>query len=292
MPYLDMAFVHPDRAKNVGDARAQAGRATSVRGRAGDLAPAQGRNRRRKWEDTQDEQYPMAGGEIQAPDEYDKTSGNRPGNRRPEHAQGPGKKAKFEHTRPPRPNAFDADRNRRPEVEASVSPKRSDPPRPNKEKPGRRNADREKLDKARQLAPKYPDIRDIDAWRKRAQTNERIWQAEDAFVYRHLRFDQCPKGLAFKEWKIRVHREMEGLGLEHPFTGRHTKREPEDEINKETVAGETEAAVATAQKEEESKRRVEMERMAADDGFDIDIYGDEETRRKYEPWIRSRMDRV
>jgi len=80
--------------------------------------------------------------------------------------------------------------------------------------------------------------------------------------------------------------------LEHPFLGPHTKHAPEDEINKESVAGVTEATVVTAQKEEESKRRVEMERMVADDGFDIDIYGDEETRRKYEPWIRSRMDRV
>ena len=287
-----MAFVHPDRAKNVGDARAQAGRATSVRERAGDLAPAQGRNRKRKWENSQDEKYPMVGGEVQTLNGRVKTAENRPGNIRPEYAQGPGKKVKFDHTRPPRPNAFDADRSKRPEVEASVPPKRSDPPRPNKEKPGRRNADREKLDKARQLAPKYPDIRDIDAWRKLAQTNERSWQAEDAFVYRHLRFDQCPKGLAFKEWKIRVHREMEGLGLEHPFAGPQTKHAPEDEVDKKSVAGVTEATVATAQKGEESKRRMEMERMVADDGFDIDIYGDEETRRKYEPWIRSRMDRV
>lgn len=281
-----MAFVHPDRAKNVGDARAQAGRATSVRGRAGDLAPAQGRNRRRKWEDTQDEQYSMAGGEVQAPDEYDKTSGNQPGNRRPEHAQGPGKKAKFEHTRPPRPNAFDADRNKRLKVEAPVPPKKNDH---RKKDSGRR---KDQLDKALQLAPKYPDLQDIDAWRKLAQTNERSWQAEDAFVYRHLRFDQCPKGLAFKEWRIRVHREMEGLGLEHPFLGPHTKQAPEEEVKTDTVAEVTEAAVVTAQKEEESKRRMEMERMNADDGFDIDIYGDEETRRKYEPWIRSRMDRA
>ena len=88
-----------------------------------------------------------------------------------------------------------------------------------------------------------------------------------------------------------MHREMEGLGLEHPFLGPHTKQAPEEEVKTETVAEVTEAAVVTAQKEEESKRRMEMERMIADDGLDIDIYGDEETRRKYEPWIRSRMDR-
>ncbi|KAI4645098.1 hypothetical protein J4E93_005898 [Alternaria ventricosa] len=284
MPYLDMAFVHPDRAKNVGDARAQAGRATPGRGRAGDVAPAQGRNWKRERESYQDEHFPVGGGEFQAPDGYVKHSGNPPDNRGPEHAQGPRKKAKSEHTPAPRPNAFDADHNKRPKVEVSVPPKRSDP---RKRGSGRRN---DQLDKALQLAPKYPDLQDIDAWRKLAQTNERSWQAEDAFVYRHLRFDQCPKGLAFKEWKIRVHREMEGLGLEHPFTGPQTKHAPEDEVDKKSGSGVTEATVATAQKEEESKRRVEMERMVADDGFDIDIYGDEETRRKYEPWIRSRMD--
>ncbi|RYN34841.1 hypothetical protein AA0113_g9407 [Alternaria arborescens] len=61
--------------------------------------------------------------------------------------------------------------------------------------------------------------------------------------------------------------------------------EVEDEA-KEEVAQE-----AMEEAEEERARR-EMDRMIADDGLDIDIYGDEVTRRKYEPWIRSRMDRT
>lgn len=120
---LGMTSAHPDRARIVGDARAQAGHGTSVRGRAGDLVSAQGRNRKRKWENSQDEQHSMGGGEVQAPDGYVKTAGNRPGNRRPEHAQGPRKKATFEHTRLLPPKSFDADGSKQPEVESPRPPK-------------------------------------------------------------------------------------------------------------------------------------------------------------------------
>ncbi|KAH8628088.1 hypothetical protein IG631_17856 [Alternaria alternata] len=61
--------------------------------------------------------------------------------------------------------------------------------------------------------------------------------------------------------------------------------EVKDEAKKEV----TQEAMKEA---EEERARREMDRMIADDGLDIDIYGDEETRRKYEPWIRSRMDRT
>jgi hypothetical protein len=85
-----------------------------------------------------------------------------------------------------------------------------------------------------------------------------------------------------------VHREMEGLGLEDAYKGPHIRKVPRDEAQAEAVV---EAVKEIARAEEVKKERMEMERLIADDGFDIDIYGDEETRRKYEPWIRSRMDR-
>jgi hypothetical protein len=234
----------------------------------------------------------MGGGEVQAPDGYVKTAGNRPGNRRPEHAQGPRKKATFEHTRLPPPKSFDTDGSKQPEVESPRPPKRNDPPRPTRKVSRQRTLAEQKLERARQLAPRYPDLRDVDAWRKLGHSAKRKSDTEHAFVYRHLRLDQQPQSLAFKEWKIRVHREMEGLGLEYAYTGPHVNQLTENEVKADTASGESEMAVVTAQKEEESRRRMEVETMIADDGFDIDIYGDEETRRKYEPWIRSRMDRA
>jgi hypothetical protein len=283
-----MAFVHPDRARNLGDARAQDDCGFSVKARTEGSTPAQGRSRKRKWDNAPEEHYSMVGGGIRLPDRHIKTTGNEPGNSRLGPAQGPGKKAKLDHTRVTRPSTSDADRSKRPGTEAPGPPKRNDARRPSNKEPGRRIGETDKLEKARQLAPKYPDLRDAEAWRRLGQITERNSQAEHTFVYRQLRFSQCPRGLAIKEWRIRVHREMEGLGLEDAYKGPHIRKVPRDEAQAEAVV---EAVKEIARAEEVKKERMEMERLIADDGFDIDIYGDEETQRKYEPWIRSRMDR-
>jgi hypothetical protein len=282
-----MAFVHPDRAGNLGHARAQDDHRFSVKGRDQGPTPAQGRESKRKWDNSSEEQYAMAGGEVRPPDRHIKITGDEPGNSRPGSAQGPGKRAKFHHTRVTRPSTSDADCSKRSGTEAPSPPKRNDARRPSNKEPGRRTGETNKLEKARQLAPKYPDLRDVEAWRRLGQITERNSQAEHTFVYRQLRFDQCPRGLSFKEWRIRVHREMEGLGLEDAYKGPHVRKVPRDKAQAETVVEEVEETARA----EDKKVRMEMERLIADDGFDIDIYGDEETRRKYEPWIRSRMAR-
>ena len=129
------------------------------------------------------------------------------------------------------------------------------------------------LEKAQQRAADYPPLDDARAWQSLSkETNKKI-RNETAFVYRHLRRDQCPKSLSYKEWCKRVHREMESLGLE----------DVGDAGEKDTPAGET----ASAEEEGPFVDEVKYE----DDGFDIDIYGGEETRLKYEPWIRSQMGR-
>jgi hypothetical protein len=145
------------------------------------------------------------------------------------------------------------------------------------------------LEKAQQLAPNYPDLRDIEAWQKLGQNIERKFHREYTFVYRQLRLNQCPKALAYTEWRKRVQQEMVGLGLQDAYTRPFVDRMPGGEVKDE--AKEEVAQEAMKEAEEERARR-EMDRMIADDGLDIDIYGDEETRRKYEPWIRSRMDRT
>jgi hypothetical protein len=85
---------------------------------------------------------------------------------------------------------------------------------------------------------------------------------------------------------------MEGLGLEDVYRGPYVKRASEDEVKGHDVVKVAKDTLVIIETEEDQKRRREMERLIADDGFDIDIYGDEATRRKYEPWIRSRMDRT
>jgi hypothetical protein len=64
---------------------------------------------------------------------------------------------------------------------------------------------------------------------------------------------------------------------------------PEGSSKDEATEEMTQETMETA---DDEQRRREIGKMVANDGFDIDIYGDEETRRKYEPWIRSRMDRT
>jgi hypothetical protein len=82
---------------------------------------------------------------------------------------------------------------------------------------------------------------------------------------------------------------MEQLGLEDAHTGPLVNRMPEGSSKEEATEEMTQETMETANDEQ---RQREIRKMVADDGFDIDIYGDEETRRKYGPWIRSRMDRT
>ncbi|KAG9384176.1 hypothetical protein A1F94_006087 [Pyrenophora tritici-repentis] len=137
---------------------------------------------------------------------------------------------------------------------------------------------------AEENAANYPPLDDTRAWQALGRETDSTTRDNSAFVYRHLRRAQCPKALSFPEWVKDVHREMEGLGLQD--TGRYIRRDwqeaggPVEEIEmvQETVAVQEEVDVV-------------QERKYEDDGFDIDIYGDEETRAKYEPWIRSQIGR-
>jgi hypothetical protein len=92
-----------------------------------------------------------------------------------------------------------------------------------------------------------------------------------------------------KEWKAKVHREMEELGFVEVLKSlasdgamKLKKREEAKDLEKEEEEEEK-----VVEKEVVEKEVVEKEEDVLDDGCDIDIYGDEETRAKYEPWIKS-----
>ncbi|EDU48270.1 predicted protein [Pyrenophora tritici-repentis Pt-1C-BFP] len=157
-------------------------------------------------------------------------------------------------------------------------------PRNSRSRTSRRAKELRKLATAEENAANYPPLDDTRAWQALGRETDSTTRDNSAFVYRHLRRAQCPKALSFPEWVKDVHREMEGLGLQD--TGRYIRRDwqeaggPVEEIEmvQETVAVQEEVDVV-------------QERKYEDDGFDIDIYGDEETRAKYEPWIRSQIGR-
>lgn len=269
-----MAFIHPDRARRLEDANVPDERGFPVDGRAEHTLSTRKKNKR-SCDEPGNEQRSTRGSEITAPDEYAKSARD----------QAKGQEAKLDNIRTPRPNTFDADRGKRPRVEVPCSQRRTS---------SRRyinNMQRRvyHLEMAKQLAPSYPDLADTEALRKIGQKLKRSSQAEHTHVFWHLRLDQRPRGLGHTEWKKRVLQEMGRLGLDDRFTDPHANKSSEDEVKVEVMGGEIKETVETP---EDERRRKEMERMVADDGLDIDIYGDEETRKMYEPWIRSRMDRT
>jgi len=134
------------------------------------------------------------------------------------------------------------------------------------------------LERAQQSAAEYPALANQPAWQSLGKETDKKRRQEAAFVYRHLRRSQCPKALSYKEWCKLVHREMERLGLQDV---RERKRLVEEVSGKGIPMEEKVLLAETVPVVDEAKYE--------DDGFDIDIYGDEETRLKYEPWIRSRM---
>jgi hypothetical protein len=116
-------------------------------------------------------------------------------------------------------------------------------------------------EKTYERAANYPKLWDTEAWRELAkEPNQRI-RSEHAFIYGYLRTEEGPNEYKMKEWKRKVHQEIKELGLEEVWTGN---------------AKEDAVEIVEKQKEE-----------PPGEDFDIDIYGDEETRAKYEPWIKS-----
>jgi hypothetical protein len=119
------------------------------------------------------------------------------------------------------------------------------------------------LEKAREMAVDYPKSWDTKDWHELAKETDQELFKKHADVYWHLRLDERPQHYTMKGWNRKVHREMEDLGFEE---GKDTSEHVEKEVE-------------VVEKKEEVR----------DDEFDIDIYGDEETRAKYEPWIKSTM---
>jgi hypothetical protein len=119
------------------------------------------------------------------------------------------------------------------------------------------------LEKAREVAVDYPKLWDTKAWRELGEETDQEVFKKHANVYWHLRLEERPQDYKVKGWKRKLHREMEDRGFE----------EMKD------AAEHVEKKAEVVEKKEEVK----------DDVFDIDIYGDEETRAKYEPWIKSTM---
>ena len=136
------------------------------------------------------------------------------------------------------------------------------------------------LERAQQSAAEYPPLANEPAWQSLGKETDKRRRQEAAFVYRHLRRSQCPKALSYKEWCKRVHREMERLGLQDVSE----KRNLVEEVGGKGIPMEEKVLVA-------EKVPVADEAKHEEDGFDIDIYGDEETRVKYEPLIRSQVGR-
>jgi hypothetical protein len=118
-------------------------------------------------------------------------------------------------------------------------------------------------------AATYPKPWDTKAWREFGKEPDYSIHRQHGFVYRYLRTKECPDKRNMKEWKVKVHREMEELGFVEVLKSLANERAVKEVVEK---------------KEEEV---VEKEEEGLDDGCDIDIYGDEETRAKYEPWIKS-----
>ena len=120
------------------------------------------------------------------------------------------------------------------------------------------------LEKAREVAVDYPKLWDTKAWRELGKEADQELFKKHSDVYWHLRLKERPRDHKMKGWKCKLHREMEDLGFEK-----------------------VKDAVKVAEEVVEEKRE-----EVKDDEFDIDIYGDEETRAKYEPWIKSTMPKT
>ncbi|RMZ74342.1 hypothetical protein GMOD_00003366 [Pyrenophora seminiperda CCB06] len=127
------------------------------------------------------------------------------------------------------------------------------------------------LEKAQQCAANYPPLDDEQAWQSLGKETNIAIRKESALVYRELRHsERPPDGISYRQWCTVVRQEMSNLGLR--------------------ISTQKKALLAKAVPMEEEVPAAD-EAKYEDDEFDIDIYGDEETRLKYEPWIRSRMGR-
>ncbi|KAF1939145.1 hypothetical protein EJ02DRAFT_457193 [Clathrospora elynae] len=110
----------------------------------------------------------------------------------------------------------------------------------------------------------YPDLLDTEVSRALVKEPDKSIRNEHAFIYQNLRINDGPEGHGFKEWKLNVQREMVDLGLEI------------------VPGGPVAASVDVAEKAKDA----EVYDEKVEDEFDIDIYGDEETRRKYAPMAK------
>jgi hypothetical protein len=141
------------------------------------------------------------------------------------------------------------------------------PPQELSERPFKRTRDGA-IAKARELAANYPPLKDREAWFELGKERDASTRRGHLLVYRHLRTADYPKNYpgGSKAWKQKVRRELEVLGLEDIQIASEVKPDAKAEVEKKVTI------------------------FAEEDGFDIDIYGDEETRRRYEPAIkRARM---
>ncbi|CAA9960186.1 hypothetical protein PTMSG1_03592 [Pyrenophora teres f. maculata] len=136
-----------------------------------------------------------------------------------------------------------------------------------------------RLAKAQESAANYPPLDNQSAWQALGRETNIAARDNSAFVYRHLRRDQRPEALSYKEWVSCVHREMEGLGLQGLRDEVIPGKEDGEPVGGNVVVTETVAV-------QEGVLGVQEARYE-DDGFDIDIFGDEETRARYGPWMRS-----
>jgi hypothetical protein len=121
-------------------------------------------------------------------------------------------------------------------------------------------------------AANCPKPWDTQAWRELAKEPDYRIHRQHAFVYRYLRSKECPVKKNMKEWKVKVHREMEELGFVEVL---------------KSLASDGAVKLKRREEAEVLEKEEEEEEDVLDDGCDIDIYGDEETRAKYEPWIKS-----
>ncbi|KAF1835791.1 hypothetical protein BDW02DRAFT_597022 [Decorospora gaudefroyi] len=115
----------------------------------------------------------------------------------------------------------------------------------------------------------YPNIRDKEAWRELAKSTDTAARSQHAETYRRLRKAHKSKE---SRWGRVVQRELEDLGLVDSVV-RDGAKTPPKSGDKGVNGVKDDAAV--------------VYKIVEEDEFDIDIYGDEETRRKYEPWIKS-----
>ena len=114
---------------------------------------------------------------------------------------------------------------------------------------------------------------------------------QNADMYQNLRQRQCPKGRDFIDWKAIVVQETRELRFDNRLKRSKVTEGlgigKKEEVVKEEIFKKQEAAEVQEKKVERVQKR-----QYKDGGFDIDIYGDEETRELYEPWIRSRAGKT